>query len=59
MKRQDFLSHVGWTGAGIAFTLSSGGIVRAATAPDGPFFVQISDSHLGFHQAANPDVTAT
>jgi len=33
--------------------------VRAATTPDGPFFVQISDSHLGFHQDANPDVAGT
>lgn len=61
MKRQDFLSHVGWTGAaGIAYLLTSRGVVRAAdTVPDGPFFVQISDSHIGFHQAANPDVSAT
>ena len=34
--------------------------MRAAEdAPDGPFFVQISDSHIGFHQPANPDVSAT
>jgi 3',5'-cyclic AMP phosphodiesterase CpdA len=59
MKRQDFLAHVGWTGAGIAFTLTAGGVVRAASMPDGPYFVQISDSHIGFHQPANPDVTAT
>lgn len=60
MKRGDFLGHVGWTGAGIAYALTAGGIVRAAEdAPDGPFFVQISDSHIGFHQPANPDVAAT
>jgi len=60
MRRGDFLAHVGWTGAGIAYALTAQGIVRAADeAPDGPFFVQISDSHLGFHQAANPDVAAT
>lgn len=59
MKRGDFLAHVGWTGAGIAFTLSATGVVRAAATPDGPYFVQISDSHLGFHLPANPDVTAT
>jgi 3',5'-cyclic AMP phosphodiesterase CpdA len=59
MKRRDFMAHVSWTGAGIAYALSATGIVRAATAPDGPYFVQISDSHIGFHQAANPDVTAT
>jgi len=60
VKRNDFLSHVGWTGAGIAYALTAGGIVRAAGAtPDGPFFVQISDSHIGFHQDANPDVAST
>ena len=60
MKRGDFLGHVGWTGAGIAYALTAGGIVRAAgTSPDGPYFVQISDSHLGFHLPANPDVAGT
>jgi Icc protein len=59
MKRGDFLAHVGWTGAGIAYALTASGIVRAADAPDGPFFVQISDSHIGFHQPANPDVAGT
>jgi 3',5'-cyclic AMP phosphodiesterase CpdA len=59
MKRQDFLAHVGWTGAGIAYTLTAGGVVRAADNPETPYFVQISDSHIGFHQAANPDVAAT
>ncbi|HEY1655259.1 MAG TPA: metallophosphoesterase [Candidatus Tumulicola sp.] len=60
MKRQAFLSHIGWTGAGIAYVLSAGGVVRAATAAgDWPLFVHISDSHIGFHQAANPDVAGT
>ncbi|HKE36976.1 MAG TPA: metallophosphoesterase [Candidatus Baltobacteraceae bacterium] len=60
MKRNDFLAHVGWTGAGIAYVLTAHGVVRAADdVPDGPFFVQISDSHIGFHQPANPDVSAT
>ena len=60
MKRGNFLSHVGWTGAGIAYMLSAHGIVRAAEPmPDGPFFVQISDSHIGFHLDANPDVAGT
>jgi 3',5'-cyclic-AMP phosphodiesterase len=59
MRRKDFLEHVGWTGAGIAYALTPLGVVRAAAQPEGAFFVQISDSHIGFHQAANPDVTAT
>jgi Icc protein len=62
VKRSDFLSHVGWTGAGIAYAMTAGGVARAAAggaADAAPLFVQISDSHIGFHQAANPDVVAT
>ncbi|HMD03490.1 MAG TPA: metallophosphoesterase [Candidatus Baltobacteraceae bacterium] len=61
MKRGSFLEHVGWTGAGIVFTLSSVGTVRAsALASPGAFsFVQISDSHIGFNQPANDHVAAT
>lgn len=60
MKRGSFLAHVGWTGAGIAYALTARGVVRAADAPGGtPYFVQISDSHIGFAAPANPDVTAT
>src|ERR1035441_7944721 len=62
MKRGNFLEHVGWTGAGIAFTLGNTGLFapQAATAASSGFsFVQISDSHVGFHQPANPDVAAT
>jgi 3',5'-cyclic AMP phosphodiesterase CpdA len=67
MRRKDFLDHVGWTGAGIAFTLTSAGSFTSAAlaagdpGPNGGSlrFVQISDSHVGFAQAANPDVTGT
>jgi 3',5'-cyclic-AMP phosphodiesterase len=61
MKRSAFLEHVAWTGAGIAYTLSAGGMFegRALAATQQIDFVQISDSHIGFHQAANPDVAAT
>ena len=63
MKRKDFLDHVAWTGAGIAYTLSAGGIFTAKAVADMPAdsidFVQISDSHIGFHQEANPDVSST
>lgn len=61
MKRSAFLEHVAWTGAGIAYTLSAGGLFegRALAAAQAIDFVQISDSHIGFHQAANPDVAAT
>lgn len=64
MKRGDFLAHVGWTGAGIVWTLGASGLLTAtASAQNGSgsdfSFVQISDSHIGFHQAANPDVSGT
>ena len=62
MKRNDFLSHVAWTGSGIAYALSGAGIFTGralADAASATQFVQISDSHIGFHQPANPDVGAT
>lgn len=63
MERRNFLEHVGWTGLGIAYTLSAGGLFTgralADSTADAIDFVQISDSHIGFHQAANPDVAAT
>jgi Icc protein len=62
MKRDSFLQHVGWTGAGLVFTLGSTGIFApqpAGAASNDFSFVQISDSHIGFHQPANPDVAST
>lgn len=56
-------------GAGTLFALSGGvlsGFDLAAAAEPGaaaalgqPLFVQISDSHIGFDKAANPDVSGT
>ncbi len=63
MKRASFLEHVAWTGAGIAYSLGAGGLLTgravAAGTPGTIEFVQISDSHIGFRQAANPDVAGT
>lgn len=61
MKRNAFLEHVAWTGAGIAYTLSIAGIFegRALAQAQQIDFVQISDSHIGFHGPANTDVAAT
>jgi Icc protein len=65
MKRGEFVEHVAWTGAGIAYTLGAAGIfagraVAGDMTPKGPVdFVQISDSHIGFHLPANPDVAGT
>jgi 3',5'-cyclic AMP phosphodiesterase CpdA len=60
MNRRAFAEHVAWTGAGIAYALG-GGVFTGRTLADAQAieFVQISDSHIGFHQAANPDVSAT
>ena len=63
MNRDDFLKHVGWTGAGgIAWSLSSSGLFTAQAAQaavGGLSFVQISDSHIGFARPENPDVAGT
>ena len=63
MKRGSFLEHVAWTGAGIAYTLGVSGLLEgravAGNAIERVEFVQISDSHIGFHQPANPDVAGT
>jgi 3',5'-cyclic AMP phosphodiesterase CpdA len=64
MKRTDFLAHVGWTGAGVAYAMTTEGLfvgraLGAVSDVDSALFVQISDSHIGFHQPANPDVAAT
>jgi Icc protein len=68
MKRRDFVGHIGWTGAGILFTLGDAGSFTSAALAGYPkpqsgggnlSFVQISDSHIGFNQKANQDVSAT
>lgn len=63
--RRKLLQCMAWTGGGVLWAMK-GGVLSAATL-DGPAaatgadfsFVQISDSHVGFHQAANPDVLGT
>jgi Icc protein len=59
MKRTAFLEHVGWTGGGIAFAMTASGTFAASAATNDFTFVQISDSHIGFTQPANPDVAGT
>ena len=54
-------------GAGTLFALSGGvltgfslaDVVQAKAPVGNPLFVQISDSHIGFNKAANPDVAGT
>ena len=62
MKRDDFIKHVSWTGAGIAWTLTGSGLLAAQASPatnGGISFVQISDSHIGFARPENTDVAGT
>lgn len=63
--RRQFLKCMAWAGAGTLW-LMKGGVLHAqplddnTAAQDAAFsFVQISDSHIGFHRAPNPDVEGT
>ncbi len=64
-ERRKLLTCMAWAGGGLLWTMKSG-VLSAKTldgvagAADADFsFIQISDTHVGFHQAANPDVLAT
>ncbi|HEX7965541.1 MAG TPA: metallophosphoesterase [Gammaproteobacteria bacterium] len=64
-ERRKLLTCLAWAGGGLLWTMK-GGVLQAKTldglaAPaDADFsFIQISDTHVGFHQEANPDVLAT
>ena len=65
IDRRGFLECMAWAGTGIIWTVSSGVLNSQAFGNDTKsangqlHFVQISDSHMGFNKAANPDVTAT
>ena len=67
IDRRGFLKCMAWAGTATVCLLQ-GGVLKSFAAEDahkikvhkGDFaFVQISDSHIGFNKAANPDVTAT
>jgi Icc protein len=64
VDRRGFLNCMAWAGTGMLWTMSGGvpksGMLGARPPKNGDlFFVQISDSHIGFNKAANADVTAT
>lgn len=70
MSRRKALQCMAFGGAGTLFALSGGVLAPidlAAAAADRPgtarlgkpLFVQISDTHIGFHKEANPDVDGT
>jgi len=69
IDRRGFLKCMAWAGTG-AFCLVQGGVLRSYSFSrvaqmsskdlQGELsFAQISDSHMGFNKAANPDVAAT
>jgi Icc protein len=69
IDRRGFLKCMAWAGTG-AFCVMQGGVLKsysmsrmAEMNPESMkgelSFVQISDSHMGFNKAANPDVAAT
>jgi plastocyanin len=69
VDRRGFLTCMAWAGSGMLWTISSG-VLSSKTlggiadlgrevAKSDLFFVQISDSHIGFSKEANKDVTAT
>ena len=69
IDRRGFLKCMAWAGAG-AFCVLKGGVLksfalnqvsaqRASSLKGELSFVQISDSHIGFDKAANPDVIGT
>jgi len=71
IDRRGFLKCMAWAGTGVLWTLNGGILTSralaeplasgAGAAPAGTFqFVQISDSHIGFHKTGvNQDVNAT
>lgn len=69
-SRRNALKCMAYGGAGTLFVLAGGvftpvDLASAADEKSGamrlgkPLFVQISDTHIGFHKDANPDVTGT
>ncbi len=64
VSRQEFLECMAWCGTGVVYSLTGAGVVGKALADDAPalgsgLFVQISDTHIGFHGEANADVLGT
>jgi len=68
IDRRGFLRCMAWAGTGVLWVMQ-GGVLRSqtlsrmseltSTAAGELSFVQISDSHMGFNKAANPDVVGT
>ncbi len=62
IDRRGFLECMAWAGTGVVWSMV-GGVPRSfrigEAHPKDLFFVQISDSHMGFDKAANTDVAGT
>jgi Icc protein len=67
MNRRQLLRHGAWFGAAVVLTVAGGEVIShvggdpaaAAGDPNALRFVQLSDSHIGFHGPANLDVTGS
>ena len=68
VDRRGFLKCMAWAGTGALFVMQGGvlksfslsKLLKNAPPANGELsFVQISDSHMGFNKAANPDVVGT
>lgn len=68
MTRRQLIRHTAWFGAAVGFAVAGGEVIshvagqagaQHAVAKPTLRFAQVSDSHLGFTGAPNPDVTAT
>ena len=68
LSRRRFLRHSAWAGAAVAVAVGGGVVTSEVVSHRGGTtkkvgtdfsFAQISDSHIGFVGAANPDVTGT
>jgi 3',5'-cyclic AMP phosphodiesterase CpdA len=66
VSRRKILECMTWAGTGVLWTVGGGmprslGIIGEATAAEtgGLSFLQISDSHVGFDKAANPNAIGT
>ena len=67
LGRREVLECMVWAGTGVLWTITGGvphsvGLIGEAAAAEptaGFTFLQMSDSHIGFDKAANPDALAT
>src|SRR5215813_3915870 len=65
VSRRKVLECMTWAGTGVLWTVAGGiptslGLVGEAMAQSSGFtFLQISDSHIGFDKAANPNTIGT